>query len=438
MKLWQKHDQINSEDLFEQFCIGRDPELDTVMAVAEIKGSLAHARMLCEQGLLSPDELNALEQSLNAMLLDAEVGQFKIEEGMEDIHSQVEYLLTKELGDCGKKIHSGRSRNDQSLLDIKLYLKSEIVEIADLIKVLFHELLSMAGQYEKVAMPGYTHFQTAMPSSFGLWLSAYAESLTEDLWQFQSVLKLCDKNPLGSGAGYGSSFPLNRQRTTELLGMNELHINSINAQMSRGKTEKWMAMAMSNLSATLSRFCYDVCLYNSQNFGFVRLSDKVSTGSSIMPHKRNPDVFELLRAHYNRLQVLPNELSALTINLPMGYHRDMQLSKEILFPAIAKFKQCLNVLSRALKEIEVNPHCIEEPKYDALYTVERVTEKVMQGMPFRDAYKVVGLEFESGKTMKQSDLEYTHEGSIGQLCLDKIEERFLQVFGEFRFKADKR
>lgn len=437
MKLWQKDNQWDSGILFEQFCIGRDPELDGVMAGAEIKGSLAHAEMLSEQGLLSRDEFKAIENSLKSMLRAIDAGEFKIEKGMEDIHSQVEYLLTQELGDCGKKIHSGRSRNDQSLLDIKLYLKSETFEIADLVKALFEELMSMAGKYETVAMPGYTHFQTAMPSSFGLWLSAYAESLTEDLWLFQSALNLCDKNPLGSGAGYGSPFPLNRQRTTELLGLNELHVNSINAQMSRGKTEKWMAMAMSNLSATLSRFCYDVCLYNSQNFGFIRLSDKVSTGSSIMPHKRNPDVFELLRAHFNRLQVLPNELSALTTNLPMGYHRDMQLSKEILFPAIAKFKQCLNVLTHALKEIDVNLHCLEDAKYDAIYSVERVAEKVMQGMPFRDAYKAIGADFESGKTMKQDGVEYTHEGSTGNLCLDKIEERFSQVLGELRSRADK-
>ena len=425
MKLWDKTSTTpTSSSRFEKFCIGKDTEMDVYLAHADLIGSLAHAKMLSEQNLLAPAEYDQIAGVIQKMIAQHQVEKIKIDEGMEDIHSQIEYLLTKHLGDIGKKIHSGRSRNDQSLLAIKLFLKEELKLISLQVQQIFNSFIVLAKRHQAVDMPGYTHWQVAMPSSFGLWFAAYAESLSDDLAMMQAAFSLCNKNPLGSGAGYGSSFPINRSRTTALLGMENMHYNVINAQLSRGKTEKWMATAIATIAATLARFSNDVCIYNSQNFNFISLSDQVSTGSSLMPHKRNPDVFELLRAHFNRLQALPNELILLTTNLPSGYHRDFQLTKTILFPALDQFKECLDILLLALDEIQVHTQIMDNPIYSSVYSVERVNELVMEGIPFRDAYKIVANEWASGTCIRPEKSTYTHEGSKGHLCLEEIETMF--------------
>jgi argininosuccinate lyase len=433
MKLWDKADstKATSNSRFEKFCMGKDAEMDVYLAKADLIGTLAHAKMLSEQNLLPIEEYTQLESVIQELLVHLDKEKIKIDAGIEDIHSQIEFLLTERLGDIGKKIHSGRSRNDQALLDIKLFLKAEIKTIALEVQRIFDKLITLAERNQDIALPGYTHWQVAMPSSFGLWFSAYAEALNDDLAMLQAAYLLSDKNPLGSGAGYGSTFPLNRTRTTALLDMGGLHYNSINAQLSRGKTEKWMAMAIAAIAATLSRFSNDVCIYNSQNFKFISLSNHVSTGSSLMPHKRNPDVFELLRAHFNILQALPNEISLLTTNLPSGYHRDMQLTKERLFPAIDQFKGCLDIILHALDEIQIEKNCIDNPMYAPIYSVERINELVITGIPFRDAYKIVGKEWEAGTLKRSIKNSYTHEGSIGNLCLEEIKKTFLESLSVF-------
>lgn len=436
MKLWQKESNPNDTDIqkkIENFTVGSDLYWDVYLAKADVLGSLAHAEMLESIGLLSKQELKDLQDGLHEILKSIENGIFKIDEGVEDVHSQIEFLLTKNKGEVGKKIHSGRSRNDQSLVDIKLFLKEEIREIAKKTEELFKQLISLSNQYKDDYLPGYTHFQLAMPSSFGLWFGAYAESLSDDLEMLLAAFNIVNKNPLGSGAGYGSSFPLNRSKTTEILGFESMNYNVVYAQMTRGKSEKITAMALATLAGTLSKFSMDVCLYMNQNFGFISFPDVFTTGSSIMPHKKNPDVFELIRAKCNRIQALPNELTLLTNNLPSGYHRDMQLTKECLFPAIFEIKNCLEMAVLMLENIIIKKNILKDEQYANLFTVESVNELVLKGMPFRDAYKKVGLEVENGTYKAPSTLNHVHEGSIGNLCNDKIEAEFfrkMRLFGK--------
>jgi argininosuccinate lyase len=425
MKLWQKETDLEKLPAFlEEFTIGSDKEFDLLLAKYDVEGSLAHAKMLASIGLLSREEVKDLEEALHNILQTIEKGRFSIDEGVEDVHSQIELLLTRKLGETGKKIHSGRSRNDQVLLDIKLFLRTELKEIAKAVKQLFEGLLTLSEQHKDKLMPGYTHFQVAMPSSFGLWFSAYAESLAEDMGMLTAAYALCNKNPLGSAAGYGSSFPLDREMVTKSLGFKQEHINVINAQMSRGKTEKWVSVALSAIAATLSKLSYDIILYSSANYGFISFPDSLTTGSSIMPHKKNPDVFELIRARCNRIQSLPNELTILTNNLPSGYHRDMQLTKEILFPALKTMKSCLAAADFMLTHIQINPDILADEKYDYLFSVEKVNEYVLQGVPFREAYKKVAEEIKLGIFEPPKEVLHTHKGSIGSLCLDEIREMF--------------
>ena len=431
VKLWSK--DFEPDKFVEQFTVGRDRELDLKLAKFDVLGSIAHIKMLESIGLLQKDELDILVKELNAILEQIGKGNFEIEEGVEDIHSQIELMLTRKLGEVGKKIHSGRSRNDQVLVDLKLFFKSEIKEIALLTQTLFNTLISLSNQYKDVLMPGYTHFQIAMPSSFGLWFGAYAESFTDDVLLLEAAYKHADENPLGSAAGYGSSFPLNRTMTTELLGFNTLHFNSIAAQMSRGKTERTLSYSIASIAGTLSKLAGDVCLYMSQNFGFVSFPDELTTGSSIMPHKKNPDMFELIRAKCNRLQALPNEVTMVTTNLPSGYHRDFQLLKEIVFPAIDEMKTCLNMADYMLQNIRVNKNILDDPRYDYLFTVEDVNRLVLSGTPFRDAYKEIGMQVQHGEYKPSKQVNHTHEGSIGNLCNDmitqKMEERLKIILG---------
>ncbi len=419
MKLWQKDNSISSE-LITKFTVGKDNELDMVLAEFDVKGSLAHTQMLASIGLLTENELQQIHKELQQILSEIQAGKFKIEEGVEDIHSQIELMLTQRIGEAGKKIHSGRSRNDQVLVDIKLYLRYELQEITKLITQLFDTFIALSNSHKDKLLPGYTHLQLAMPSSFGLWFGAYAESLVDDMELLVAAYQVVNKNPLGSGAGYGSSFPLNRTMTTELLGFETMNYNVVYAQMTRGKSEKIVAMAMSSVAATLSKFAYDVCLYMNQNFGFITFPDELTTGSSIMPHKKNPDVFELIRAKCNKLQALPNELTLLTSNLPSGYHRDMQLTKESLFPAIKELKSCLEILQFMLQHIEIKPNILNDEKYIHLFSVEAVNAEVLAGVPFREAYKKVGAAIENGDFAPDFTLNHTHEGSIGNLCNDKI------------------
>lgn len=419
MKLWQK-DNTGTSDQTEKFTVGRDREFDLLLAPYDVQGSLAHVAMLERVGLLPGDEHRLIKQELESILKDIESGNFSLREDAEDIHSQIEQMLTERLGDAGKKIHSGRSRNDQVAVDIKLYLRSEVAKIKELVSVLFDLLLGLGETHKNRLLPGYTHLQLAMPSSFGLWFTAWAESLTDDMALLMTAYKMTDKNPLGSGAGYGSSFPLDRAYTTELLHFSSLHYNSIYAQMSRGKTEKFVAVAMSSIAATLSRMSMDVCLYMNQNFGFISFPDSLTTGSSIMPHKKNPDVFELIRGKCNRIQSVPNELALLINNLPSGYHRDMQLTKEILFPAIEDLKACLQMACLMLANIIVKDNILEDERYKYLFTVERVNELVNSGVPFRDAYRQVAIEVENGSFNYEGSLHHTHEGSIGNLCIPEI------------------
>lgn len=419
MKLWQKENK-NSSEIIEKFTVGKDNELDMVLAEFDVIGSLAHAQMLESIGLLTNNELALIQKELNVILQEIKIGTFKIEEGVEDIHSQIELVLTQRIGDTGKKIHSGRSRNDQILLDIKLYLRFELKEITKLVVALFDELIKLSNGHKNKLLPGYTHLQLAMPSSFGLWFGAYAESLVDDMELLSAAYNVVNKNPLGSGAGYGSSFPLNRKMTTELLGFETMNYNVVYAQMTRGKSEKVVSMAMASFAATLSKLAYDVCLYMNQNFGFISFPDELTTGSSIMPHKKNPDVFELIRGKCNKIQALPNELTLLINNLPSGYHRDLQLTKESLFPAIQELKSCLEITGFMMNEIQVQDDILNDEKYKYLFSVEAVNTQVLSGVPFRDAYKNVGNAIENFDFNPEFKLNHTHEGSIGNLCNTEI------------------
>jgi len=425
MKIWQKENESKQgmPAILEKFTIGRDNEFDLLLAEHDVIGSLAHTKMLAHIGLLTEEELKEVQSGLYNILEDIQNGNFQIEEGVEDIHSQVEFTLTKSIGESGKKIHSGRSRNDQVLLDIKLFLRAEVKDIAEQVKILFDRFIVLSEENKDKLLPGYTHFQMAMPSSFGLWFGAYAESLAEDMDMLATAYRFCNKNPLGSGAGYGSSFPLDREMTTKLLGFETLHYNVIDAQMSRGKTEKWVAVALASVAATMSKFAYDVCLYMSANYGFISFPDNLTTGSSIMPHKKNPDVFELIRGKCNRIQSLPNELTLLTNNLPSGYHRDMQLTKEIIFPGLSDLKACLGACTYMLGYIHLKDNILGDKKYSDIFSVERVNEYVLQGMPFREAYKKVGEEIVSGAFIPPAKLHHSHAGSMGNLCNDKIKEQ---------------
>ncbi len=421
MKLWQK-DNTAVLDKILDFTVGRDREFDLLLAQHDVEGSLAHTAMLCQAGILSDAEHAQIKAELENILTSIRAGEFQIDESSEDIHSQIETMLTERIGDAGKKIHTGRSRNDQVAVDIKLYLRAQIVEIKEAILSWFDQLQELSEEHKDVLMPGYTHLQVAMPSSFGLWFGAYAESLVDDMELLVAAYNVANKNPLGSGAGYGSSFPLNRAATTQTLNFSAPNYNSIYAQMTRGKTEKIMAMGMSSIAATLSRFSMDVCLYMSQNFGFLTFPDHLTTGSSIMPHKKNPDVFELIRGKCNQIQALPNDLTLLISNLPSGYHRDMQLTKEILFPAVETLKSCLGIVVEMLKEVIVKPSILDDEKYIYLFTVEKINELVNSGIPFRDAYRIVGNEVVDGTFSYDKSLKHTHEGSIGNLCTHEIKQ----------------
>jgi len=419
MKLWQK-DNTELSGMIDKFTVGRDKEFDLKLAYFDVQGSIAHTTMLHSVGLLSDTEFALVEQALQVILKDIQQGHFSMDADAEDIHSQIELVLTSQIGEAGKKIHSGRSRNDQVAVDIKLFLRAEVLAIKEDVVAMFDLLQALSEQYKDRLLPGYTHMQLAMPSSFGLWFGAYAESLIDDINLLATAYDMTNKNPLGSGAGYGSSFRLDRKMTTQLLGFEELHYNSIYAQMGRGKTERFVAMAISSIAATLSRLSMDVCLYMNQNFGFVSLPAAFTTGSSLMPHKKNPDVFELIRGKCNRIQSIPNELALLTGNLPSGYHRDIQLTKEILFPAIDELHNCLQIACVMLGSMEVKDNILDDERYTYLFTVEQVNELVNAGVPFREAYKQVGNEVERGTFSYSSNLIHTHEGSIGNLCTAEI------------------
>lgn len=431
MKLWQKKNSSTSA-LVEVFTVGRDKEFDVLLAKYDVQGSIAHVTMLGEAGLMTKEEATLAATGLNEILETIEKGNFIIDEGIEDVHSQVEMLLTQKIGDAGKKIHSGRSRNDQVAVDIKLYLRAEINTIKNEVKNLFDLLISKSEEHKDKLIPGYTHLQIAMPSSAGLWLGAYAESLVDDLEMLAAAYHVANKNPLGSGAGYGSSFPLNRKRTTELLNFETLNWNSVYAQMTRGKAEKFTAIGLSTVAATLSKLSMDCCLYMNQNFGFISFPDELTTGSSIMPHKKNPDVFELIRAKCNRIQSVPNEITLLINNLPSGYHRDLQLTKEILFPAIEELKACLQMMQLMLNNISIKKKILADEKYKYLFSVEAVNELVNKGVPFRQAYQEVGNEINKGAfSYSLQQLHHTHEGSIGILSNDEIVNEMSKVFQKF-------
>ena len=430
-KLWEKNTEVNQE--IEKFTVGRDRELDLYLARYDVLGSMAHITMLESIGLLGKDEQPVLLEELRRIHADIEAGRFIIEEGVEDVHSQVELLITRKLGDVGKKIHSGRSRNDQVLVDLKLFTRAQLQDIAEEVRVLFEELQAQSERYKGVLMPGYTHLQVAMPSSFGLWFGAYAESLVDDLLFLQAAYKMTNRNPLGSAAGYGSSFPLNRTLTTELLGFDSMNYNVVYAQMGRGKMERNVAFALAGIAGTLSKLAFDACLFNSQNFGFVKLPDNCTTGSSIMPHKKNPDVFELTRAKCNKIQALPQQIILIMNNLPCGYFRDLQIIKEVFLPAFEELKDCLRMAAYIINKIQVNEHILDDPKYDNMFSVEEVNRLATGGMPFRDAYKKVGLDIEAGKFTPDKRVHHTHEGSIGNLCNDKIHELMEQVWSGFNF-----
>jgi argininosuccinate lyase len=426
MKLWQK-DKASLKQV-EKFTVGKDQEMDLFLAPFDVLGSLAHITMLESIGLLTKAELSLLLTELKAIHKRIEAGDFEVEEGVEDVHSQVELELTRKLGDVGKKIHSGRSRNDQVLVDIKLFLRHEIQQIVHEVKNLFKSYL----------LPGYTHFQLAMPSSFGLWFGAYAESLVDDLTTLQAAYKIVNKNPLGSAAGYGSSFPLNRTMTTELLGFDTLNYNVVYAQMGRGKSERIVASAIANVAGTLGKLAVDACLFLNQNFAFIHFPDELTTGSSIMPHKKNPDVFELIRGRCNQLMALPNDIALMTSNLPSGYHREMQLLKELLFPAMQHLKDCLRMTQLMLENISVKQDILKDEKYKYLFSVEEVNKLVLSGMPFRDAYKKVGLDIEAGNYHPDTEVRHTHEGSIGNLCLSEISSLMESAIKSFAFESSNR
>ncbi len=408
-KLWEKNVQVDHE--VDIFTVGKDREMDIYLAKYDVLGSMAHITMLESIGLLTKEELNVLLAELRNIYAVADRGEFIIEEGIEDVHSQVELMLTRRLGDMGKKIHSGRSRNDQVLLDLKLFTRSQIQELVELVSGLFDVLISQSNRYKDVLLPGYTHLQVAMPSSFGLWFGAYAESLVDDLQLMQAAYRICNRNPLGSAAGYGSSFPLNRQMTTDLLGFDSLDYNVVYAQMGRGKMERTVAFAMAGIAATLSKLAFDACMFNSQNFGFIKLPDQFTTGSSIMPHKKNPDVFELTRAKCNKLQGLPQQIILISNNLPSGYFRDLQIIKEVFLPAFDELKDCLRMVTHMMREVKVNEHILDDDKYSLLFSVEEVNRRVLAGMPFRDAYKQVGLDIEADKFIPSKSVNHTHYAS---------------------------
>ncbi|CAM3099916.1 argininosuccinate lyase [Flavobacterium frigoris] len=426
MKLWEKG--IPTDKQIEQFTVGNDRELDLVLAKYDALGSIAHAKMLGQIGLLTDSETTSLVSALEEIILDVEKGNFVIEDSFEDVHSKIEYLLTVELGDAGKKIHTARSRNDQVLVDVHLYLKDVITDLKEQVRTLFDLMMESAEKHQNVLLPGYTHLQIAMPSSFGMWFSAYAETLIDDITMLNAALKVVDQNPLGSAAGYGSSFPINRTFTTKELGFETLKYNSVAAQMSRGKSEKILAFAMSSVAATLAKFSMDVCLYMSQNFDFIGLPAHLTTGSSIMPHKKNPDVFELIRGKCNKIQALPYEITLITNNLPSGYHRDLQLLKGGLFPAIQNLKACLDIAIFSIKDIKVKDNILADKKYDYLFTVDTLNEMVVAGIPFRDAYKAVAEQLENGTFQSPKETKHTHEGSINNLCLAEIKDKMNLAF----------
>lgn len=428
MKLWNKG--FEPDKAIEEYTVGNDRVLDLRLAQYDIEGSMAHIKMLETIGLLEKSELEQLLAALAELLEEAKKGNFVIEEGVEDIHSQVELMLTRKLGDVGKKIHSGRSRNDQVLVDLKLFMRDELRKVASHAKQLFDRLITLSEEHKDTLMPGYTHLQIAMPSSFGLWFGAYAESLIDDMRLVVAAYDTANQNPLGSAAGYGSSFPLNRTMTTELLGFETLHYNAVAAQMSRGKTERAAAFAIAGLASTIGRFAMDVCLFMCQNFGFVSFPDNLTTGSSIMPHKKNPDVFEITRGKCNRLQAVPNEIALMTANLPLGYHRDMQLLKDVIFPATTEICYVMEMCDFMLQNIRINKGILEDKKYDYLFTVEDVNRLVLEGKPFREAYREVGMAVQEGRYTPTREVHHTHEGSIGNLCNAKIVEKMSDVIGK--------
>ena len=430
-KLWEKNIDVNPE--IERFTVGRDRELDLLLARYDILGSIAHSTMLESIGMLTRDEMTALHQELRNIYGIIEKGGFVIEEGVEDVHSQVELMLTRKLGDTGKKIHSGRSRNDQVLVDLKLFTRHELKGVCENVKELFDALIEQSERHKDVLMPGYTHLQVAMPSSFGLWFGAYAESLADDMLFLQAAYRMCNRNPLGSAAGYGSSFPLNRTMTTELLGFESMNYNVVYAQMGRGKCERNVAYALASVAGTLAKLAFDACMFNSQNFGFVKLPAECTTGSSIMPHKKNPDVFELLRAKCNRLQALPTDIMLIMNNLPVGYFRDLQIIKELFLPAFEALNDCLQMATYIIKRIEANHDILSDSRYDTMFSVEEVNRLAAEGMPFRDAYKKVGLDIEAGTFTPNKDVHHTHEGSIGNLCNKEITALMESIYGGMEF-----
>lgn len=432
MKLWQKNYQVDKS--IDTFTVGDDRDLDRYMAKFDVLGSLAHTRMLEKVGLLTTDDLEQVQQGLKDIYYEIEAGKFAIEDGVEDVHSQVEMLLTRRLGEVGKKIHSGRSRNDQVLVDIKMFMRHELMRIVSSYQQLFDVLQGLSNEHKDKLLPGYTHLQLAMPSSFGMWFGAYAEAITDDMEVLLAAYNSTNKNPLGSAAGYGSTFPLDRQLTTDLLGFETLNYNTVFAQMSRGKAERNVAFAIASVASTLSKLAYDVVLYMNQNFGFISFPDELTTGSSIMPHKKNPDVFELIRGKCNVLQSLPNEIMLLTSNLPSGYHRDLQLTKDVIFPAFAKIISCIDMTTYMLSQVKVKDGLLDDEKYDVLFSVDAVNNLVVEGKPFRDAYKIVGGEIAEGRFKRPAQLNYQHLGSIGNLANEKIAELMEQKMASFNFE----
>ncbi len=430
-KLWQKSVCVAEE--IDRFTVGHDRELDLYLAKYDVLGSMAHVTMLSKIGLIAPDELPVLLRELRHIYHLAEDGRFCIEEGIEDVHSQVELMLTRRLGDMGKKIHSGRSRNDQVLVDLKLFTRDKLREVAEAVRTLFCELQRQSERYKDVLMPGYTHLQVAMPSSFGLWFGAYAESLTDDMYLLEAAYRMTNRNPLGSAAGYGSSFPLDRTLTTRLLGFDSMDYNVVYAQMGRGKNERNVAFALAGIAGTVSKLAFDACMFNSQNFGFVKLPDECTTGSSIMPHKKNPDVFELIRARCNRLQALPSQVVLIMNNLPCGYFRDLQEIKEVFLPAFDQLLDCLRMTTYIVERMSVNEHLLDDERYDAMFSVEEVNRLAAEGMPFRDAYRKVGLDIEAGKFQPVKNIRHTHEGSVGNLCNAEIAALMENIYTRFAF-----
>lgn len=434
-KLWEKNVQVNEE--IDRFTVGRDREMDIYLAKYDVLGSMAHITMLESIGLLTKEELHDLIVELRHIYTIAEEGKFVIEDGVEDVHSQVELMLTRKLGDIGKKIHSGRSRNDQVLLDLKLFTREQLQKVVGAVGDLFHVLIAQSNKNKDVLMPGYTHLQIAMPSSFGLWFGAYAESLVDDMYFLQAAYRMCNRNPLGSAAGYGSSFPLDREMTTRLLGFDSMNYNVVYAQMGRGKMERNIAFSLASIAGTISKMAFDACLFSCQNFGFVKLPDECTTGSSIMPHKKNPDVFELTRAKCNKIQSLPQQVMMIMNNLPSGYFRDMQIIKEIFLPAFEELLDCLQISSYIMGRIKINEHILDDDKYLYMFSVEEVNRLASEGMPFRDAYKKVGLDIEAGKFTHAKEVHHTHAGSIGNLCNDKIEALMNEALKGFNFEVVK-